>query len=358
MIKALFLFFFILLLIPFNQGFSQVMDTTPTLTVFLDSGNIYVYQDSEGHTVVAGIVENNNSQTPVNNIQIQVKFFDDLSPAPLEIVQGTTILEVIPNNGKSPYAIRSQTANPNITQASVSLLGFDSSVEKQKGLTVYSTDVFLDSSFRFSGVLENGGAPNSDTNVYLAFYDGFDPPRILGVSTIELGYVDSDIEVSFEFDEIIDSKAVGFFLFAESNIFNSDFVDIKIPLSQIPDKLVTISDVSVEDSNGNKLSELTVGSAVSIKSKTWIQFAADQKSNETAYTYYVQIKKSPENRGDPPTVEYIGKFDGSFIGTGKEIQVIDWVPEQSGLFFIETFVWDRNNVPIAEQGPFVLILVN
>jgi len=27
------------------------------------------------------------------------------------------------------------------------------------------------------------------------------------------------------------------------------------------------------------------------------------------------------------------------------------------LFFIETFVWDRNNVPIADQGPIVLVVV-
>ena len=116
---------------------------------------------------------------------------------------------------------------------------------------------------------------------------------------------------------------------------------------------ITISGVSIEDSNGNKLSELNVGSEVNIKSETWIQFAADQESDETAYTYYVQIKES----GKVPYVEYIGKYDGRFIGTGQETQTIDWIPEKPGLFFIETFVWDRNNVPIAEQGPFVLIIV-
>ena len=70
------------------------------------------------------------------------------------------------------------------------------------------------------------------------------------------------------------------------------------------------------------------------------------------------VKKTSETTDEPPTVEFIGKFDGRFIGTGSEIQSIDWVPKQTGLFFIETFVWDRNNVPIADQGPFVLIIVN
>ncbi len=85
-----------------------------------------------------------------------------------------------------------------------------------------------------------------------------------------------------------------------------------------------------------------------------IQLAADHESDETAYTYYVQIKES----GKAPYVEYIGKFDGQFIGAGSEFQTIDWIPEKKGLFFIETFVWDRNNIPIAEQGPIVLIIVN
>ena len=355
MFKVILCTFLILLLVPFSQAFSaETTDTPSSLTVSLRHETPFVYQDTEGYTVVVGIVENNNLLTPVTNVKIQVNFYDDFDPAPLEVVQGNTTLEVVAPNGKSPYSIRSQTPNPEITQASVSLLGFDSSVEKQKGLTVYSTDVFLDDSFRFSGVLQNGGAPNSNTNVYLTFYDGFEPPRILGVSTIELGNVDSNAEVPFDLDEVIDSRAVGFFLFAESNIFSSNFVDIKIPPRQIVDKLITISDVSLEDANGNNLSELSVGSPVHIKSETLIQFVADQESNETAYTYYVQVKES----GKSPYVEYIGKFDGRFIGTGQEIQTIDWIPEKTGLYFIETFVWDRNNIPIAEQGPFVLIIVN
>jgi hypothetical protein len=353
MLKVVLCTFLILLLVPFSEGFSQVTDNAPTLNVSLMNETPFVYQDAEGYTVVVGIVENNNSLTPVTNVQIQVKFYDDLDPTPIEVVQGNTALEVIAPNGKSPYSIRSQTPNSEITQASVSLLGFDSSVEKQKGLTIYSTDVFMDNSFRFSGVLQNGGAPNSDTNVYLAFYDGFEPPRILGVSTIELGDVEPNTEVVINLDEKIDSRAVGFFLFAESNIFISDLVDIKIPPPQIVDKLITISDVSVEDSNGNKLSELSIGSPVYIKSETLIQFASEE-AEETAYTYYVQVKES----GEMPYVEYIGKFDGRFIGSGMETQTIDWIPEKTGLYFIETFVWDRNNVPLAEQGPFILIIVN
>ena len=354
MMKVILCSFLILFSVSINQGFSQeYSDNVSTLNVSLSYDSLFVYRDFEGYTVVVGLVDNNNQLTPVSNIKIQVSFYDETDSTPLEVVQGSTTLEVIPPNGKSTYSIRSQSSNPNIIEVSISLLGFDSSVEKQKGLIVYSTDVFLDTFFRFSGVLQNGGAPSSNTNVYLAFYDGFEPPRILSVSTIELGNIDLNTDVSFELNEKINSRTVGFFLFAESNVFISDLVDIQISASIITDKLITISDVSVEDSNGNTLSELSVGSPVNIKSKTWIQFAVDQKSNETAYTYYVQIKES----GKSPNIEYIGKFDGRFIGTGEETQTIDWIPEKSGLYFIETFMWDRNNIPIAEKGPFVLVIV-
>jgi hypothetical protein len=351
--------FLILFLIPFPQGFSaETTDNAPTLSVTLRNETPYVYQDSEGYTVAVGIIDNNNSLTAINNVKIQANFYDDFSPSPIEIITGTTTFDVIPKNGQSTFLIRSSTPNPDITQVSVSLLGFDSAIPKDKGLVVYSSEVLLDTSLRFSGVLQNGGAPSADTKVHLAFYDNFEPPRILGVTTIELGNMGLNSEVTFEIDERINSRAVGFFLFAESSVFYSDFVDVKIPPSQVPTKLVIISDVSVEDTMGNKLSELKVDSIVNIKSKTLIEFVAEQESNETAYTYYVQIKKPGDNPEIPPTVEYIGKFDGRFIGTGSETQTIDWEPKQQGLFYIETFVWDRNNIPIAEQGPIVLILVN
>jgi hypothetical protein len=196
----------ILLLIPMSQAYSQeYSDNASTLTVSLGSQTPFVYQDSEGYTVVVGMVENNNHLSSVTSVQIQINFFDDYDSSPLEVVHGSTTLEMIAPTGKSTYSIRSETPNLGITQVSVSLLGFDSSEEKQKGLTVYSTDVFLDDSFRFSGVLQTSGAPNSDTRVHLAFYDGFEPPRILRVATIELGDVEPNTKVVFDFLSVITS---------------------------------------------------------------------------------------------------------------------------------------------------------
>ena len=346
--------FLVLLLVPFSQAFSaESTDNLPTLSVTLPQDRQSVYQDSDGYSVIVGIAENTSLLTPISDVQIQVHFFDDRGNT-LEVTSGSTILEVIPSNGQSPFAIHSDTVNPDITKASVSLISFEPSSQKANKLLVYSTGVSLDSTLHFSGVLRNGAAPSSNTNVYLAFYDNFEPPRILGVSTIEIGNVLPNEKIIVEFNEPINSRSAGFLLFSESDVFYSNFVDIPIPSSNVHTKLATISNVIVQDTSGEALSELTVGSTVNIKSNITIQFSADQKSNETAYTYYIQIKESGKN----PTVEYIEKFDGRFIGTGTESQIIDWIPEKTGLFFIETFVWDRNNVPIAEQGPFVLILVN
>jgi hypothetical protein len=345
--------FLIFLLMPLSQAFSaEVTDTPSTLSVSITSEAPFVYQDSEGYTVVVGTVKNHNTLTSVTNVIIQVNYFDDFDPSPIEVNSGRTILEVIPPNGESPFAIRSETPNPEITEASVTLLGFDSSSSKQKGLMVYSSEISLDNRLSFKGVLENSGAPNSNTNVYMALYDGFEPSRILEVITIDLGDVESDDEVSFNVDRQIDSRAIGFLLFAESDVFSSNFVDVKIPKPQLLTKLVSISNVSVTNSQGDTLSIIPVDSVVNVRSQTWIQFAADQTTNETPYTYYIQVKEAETSK-----VEYIGKDDGRFIGTGLQFPTIDWIPTNTGLYFIETFVWDRNNIPIAEQGPFVLINV-
>lgn len=343
--------FLVFLLMPFSQSFAQeYSDTAPTLSVSLTSDIPFVYQDSDGYTVVVGTVKNENTQTSVTNVVIQVSFFDDLDPSPIEVVQGRTTLEVIPPNGESSFSIKSQTPNPAITEASIALLGFDSSSSKQKGLTVYSSEISSGDRLSFKGVLQNGGAPSSNTNVYMALYDGFEPPRILEVITLELDDVEPDSDVSFNVNRQIDARAVGFLLFAESDVFSSNFVDVEIPEPQSLSKLVSISSVYVKDSEGKRLSEIPVDTVVNVQSKLWIQFAADQATNETPYTYYIQVKESATGK-----VEYIGKDDGRFIGTGNQYPAIDWMPKNSGLYFLETFVWDRNNIPIAERGPFVLL---
>ena len=339
------------MLFPISSGFSGSSDTLSTLSVALTSDSPFVYKDNEGYTVVVGNVINKNEVTPVTNVQLRVNFYDETGTEPLETVRGGTILEVIPESATSPYLIKSNSPNPNITHISIILEGFLPSSSKSQQLVVESTSVFLDENLKLSGVLSNGGSPITNTSVYLAFYDAFIPPRLIGVSSIPIGDVAANEKIDFYFNEEIDQKAVSFQIFSQSNVFYSNVIDEKIP--QQLTRLVDISNVSLNDSQGNRLSEITVGSTVNIRSNVWVQFSIDPESNETPYTYYVQAKQF-----DIPKVEFLGKFDGRFIGTGSQSISIDWIPENSGEFFIETFVWDRNNVPIADKGPIALIVVN
>lgn len=349
--KVVLSFFFILMLFPISPGFSQKSDTLPTLSVALTSESPYVYKDNEGYTVVVGNVINKNELTSVSNVQLRVNFYDETGTDPLQTVRGGTVLEVIPESSTSPYIIKSTFPDPNITSISVFLEGFIPASSKSQQLVVELADVTLDENLKLSGVLSNGGSPITDTFIYLASYDSFIPPRLVGVTSISIGDVDANEKINFNFNEEIDTKATSFQIFAQSNVFYSNIINEKIP--QQLTKLVTISNVFLKDSQGNKLPEITVGSKVNIQSDVWVQFSSDPSSNETPYTYYAQVKNS-----DFPTVEFLGKFNGRFTDTGSQSISVDWIPEHRGVFFIETFVWDRNHVPIANVGPIVILVVN
>ncbi len=212
----------------FSQEYT---DTPPTLTVSLKYTTPFFYQDSDGYTVVIGVVENNNSLSSITNVIVRAIFYNDTGIEPLEITSGTTIMDVIPPNRESPFVIRSETPNLSVTNAVVSIYGFDPSQDKTNGLTILSNNTVSYSPFSLSGVLQNGDAPNSETNVYVAFYDSFEPPRILSVSTIELGHLAANTETPFKLQEDLGSGSIGFLVFAESDIFYSDVIDIKIPTS-------------------------------------------------------------------------------------------------------------------------------
>lgn len=350
--KIFLILFLVLILFPISSGFSQKSDTLSTLAVQLTSNTPFVYKDDQGYTVVVGNVENKNEITSVTNVQLIVNFYDETGTEPLETIRGSTILDVIPELGTSPYMIKSSSPNPNITQISIFLEGFSPASSKSQQLTVETKSVLLDENLKLSGVLTNGGSPITDTSVYIAFYDSFIPPRLVGVSTIPIGDVEANENVDFYFDEKIDRRAVSFQVFAQSNVFYSNFLEGKIP-EQLT-RSVTFSETSIKDPQGDRLAEVDVGSTVNIESNVWVQFATEPSSNETPYRYYVQVKQS----GDKPYVEFLGKSDGRFMGTGSQSISVDWIPENSGVYFIETFVWDRDNIPIAQKGPVVVVVVN
>lgn len=351
--KKIFLsIFFAILLFPISSSFAQKSDTPSALSVALTSNTPFVYKDNEGYTVVVGEVANNNSLTAVSKVQIRVSFYSETGTVPLETVRGQAVLDVIPSLGTSPYIIKSKTPNPEIESISLFLEAFSPSPSKSQDLVVETTDILLDETLFLTGNLKNGGSPIKDATVYLAFYDAFDPPRLVGVSSIPIGEMKANEQTSFNFNETIDQRAVSFKIFAQSDVFYSNF--LKEPIPQKLTKMVTISKVTSTDSQGSKLAEITAGSKMNIKSDLFVRFLDDSESNETSYRYYAQVKRS----GEIPYVEFLGKFDGRFVGAGAQEASIEWTPENSGVYFIETFVWDSNNNPIADKGPILVIVVN
>ena len=84
--KFVFSMIFILILFPMSQSYSQeYTDTNPSLTISLNSDNDFVYRDSEGYTVVIGLIENNDPMSFVTNVVIEANFYDDFNSNPLEV---------------------------------------------------------------------------------------------------------------------------------------------------------------------------------------------------------------------------------------------------------------------------------
>lgn len=346
--------FFAFLLFPISSSFSQKVDEPSQFGIALTSTSPYYFKDNDGYTIVLGEIENLKN-FPITGITVRAGFYDDVNEQPLETATGTTLIDVIPPFGKSPYMIKSPNPNSAITGVSVNLLGFTSAPPKNEQLGVDSEITKIGGNIEISGtIINNAGGEASQTKVHVAFFDAFQPPRILGVATIELGPLGGGSSANFEFSERFDTRSSGYKVFAESNNYHSNVQSVNLSPSEALTKLVTIYDVSVVDDEGKKLNGVTVDNRVTIKSKVGIQYSEDQETYEQPYRYYVQIKQS----GEKAFVEFIGIYEDSFVDSGDVLfPSVKWTPQSTGLYFVETFVWDPNGVPLASKGPVILILV-
>jgi len=350
--KILLIAFLTIIIFPVSSSFSQVIPS-PTLGVILSDSSPYHFKDESGYTIVIGEVEN-TTNSPIKAVKILALFFDDFSEKPLEIALGTTIVDVIPSLGKVPYMIKSENPNAAITSVSVKLQGqFDSAPPKNEELGIESEISEFGEQIKILGTLTNNAVVNaSQTKIHLAFYDAFLPPRILWISTIELEEaIMGGSSIDFEFDEKLDPRSLSYKIFAESDIYYSNIQNVKILRSELLTKLVSINDISVNDDEGNKLLDIFEGSVVNIQSRISLQLATDQETTEQSYVYYAQVKESETGK-----VEFLGIYEGMF-DEGDELTSVEWIPQNKGLFFIETYVWDPNAVPLASKGPIMLLLV-
>lgn len=253
-IFVILLIFSIIAVSIFSQdAFSQYTDTPQSITVTLKSSANF-YQDVDGHIVVNGIIENKNEFSSVTNVLVHVSFYDDFNPEPLEVNVGNTIMDVVPTESEAPFSIRSKNPLSNVQQVSVIVLGFDATQSKVKGLDISSEYASLDSPFRFSGSLQNIGAISNNTLVHVAFYDGFEPPRILDVLTIDVGSIEKNSKIPIDFTHEFDTPPRGAYIYAESDVFSSNFIDVKFPqrfyspLFQMKYQYVLFDNVKCNDS--------------------------------------------------------------------------------------------------------------
>ena len=358
--KTLLALFLVISLFPISHSFAGVSDTGATLGIDFTSYSPHNYKDELGYTVVLGEVVN-KKEFSITGVKIFVGFYDDFGEQPLETTIGTTVIDVIPPFGKSPYMIKSQNPNSAITAASVNLLGFNSAPTKAKLLTIEPGELELSNQkLTLSGTITNNGPLHSNnTQIHLVAFDGFVPPRVLDVTTISVDDMLPETEQNFEFNAKFDPRAVNYKIGAESRDYHSDIKDISAPTVGVLQRLVTINDISVNDSEGNPIPAGSVGSPINLQSNIWIQYSSDEQPVEQPFIYYVQIKKSEEVNGeDKPFIHFIGKKEGIFPSGGTRIPIVEWIPQEEGLYFAETFVWDPNGVPLGSKGPLSLILVN
>src|SRR6267378_6175389 len=106
-----------------NLVWAQTLPSNTSLTVEVLPAYSYVADD--GTTVVLGEVVNHNN-FPITDVTIGVSFLDQNSNT-LEYKTGSTLLKVIPGNGKAPFSISSTKSDPVIMYVQTKIAGFTSS---------------------------------------------------------------------------------------------------------------------------------------------------------------------------------------------------------------------------------------
>ena len=350
------LFTLLFLLFPITTVFAQVTDTQSTLGVKLTNTAPFVYKDDEGYTVVIGEVENTKS-FPVNNVKVWVGFFSGKAAGtagetPLETVTGTSLLEVIPAKGKSPFIIKSETPDPEITEVTINVLGFNAATQKQQLLEVEPGALIIGETITLDAQITNTGAnPAENIRAHLIGYDVFSPPRIVGIQTILLDDIASKKTGEVSFDTVMDNRASSFKIIVESDNSQSKMTNVDEISLESPTRLITINDVDVLDSDGERISKIKIGQTVDVSSNLSIFTASENPEQD--YVYYVQVRQF----GEKSQVEFLGFAEGKFDSTDSQVATVSWTPQSEGGFFIETYVWDLDAVALAAPSKTISVIL-
>ncbi|HWY35881.1 MAG TPA: FxLYD domain-containing protein, partial [Nitrosopumilaceae archaeon] len=318
----------------------NTLPSNTSLKVTIPDTSTYSYRADDGTTVVLGEVINNND-SPITDVTIGISFLDQNSNS-LEYKTGSTLLKVIPGNGKAPFSISSTKSDPAIANVQTKIAGWTTSSSKQQILSIVPGHLQITSQLSLSGTIKNTGTViSSGTKIYLISYDAFQ--RVVSVSNAEPTDIGPGTTYSFSITSTPNSHAKSYKLVAESNNYQSTITDVTDVTATLP---VMISGTLVTDPHGNKYSTIPVGAPVKITSE--LRNLGSQTTQ--AYVYYVQVKNFAGE------VEFIGKSSGIFLGESDNATVT-WNPTTDGPYFIETYVWNSDNIPLAPSGPIINVVL-
>ncbi|MDE1770819.1 MAG: FxLYD domain-containing protein, partial [Thaumarchaeota archaeon] len=300
----------------------------------------YSHRANDGTTVVLGEVQNNEN-SPINDVTLGVTFMDDNSNQ-IEYKTGTTLLQVIPPGGKVPFAISSTKADLTITQTQVKIAGFRSAADRTISLVVTPDLLQVSDKLIISGTITNNGAQKStNTKLYLISYDPFQRVVAVGISNP----IDVDTGKDSQFSIISDSssRAQSYAIIAESDNYQSKITPANSVQVTLP---VVVSNTMITDPNGTSYSTIPVNAVVKISSTTKYLLNSTQ-----SFIYYVQVKQF-----DGKT-DFIGKYEGVFLGAGDQNVSTSWTPHMAGSYFVETYVWNYDAVPLSAAAPSINVVL-
>ena len=330
----------LLILAIFTMNFSWAQNLPPSSSIQVKVLSPYSYKATDGTTVVLGEIQN-QLDSPINNVTIGLTFMNDSSNT-IEYKTGTTLLQVIPPGGKVPFLISSTNPDPSITQVQVKLGGFRPSSERPQALEISPNSLQVSDKLVISGNVTNNGAQQSlNTKLYLISYDPFQ--RVVGIGISNPTDVGAGKDSKFSITSDSSSRAKSFMIIAESDNYQSKLTPVNSVLMALP---VVVSNTMVTDPNGTSYSAIPVNATVKITSNSRYLLNSTQP-----FIYYVQVKQFSGQSA------FIGKYEGVFLGSDNKNVAVTWTPNSPGSYFIETYVWNYDNIPLAKFEPKINVIL-
>ena len=138
-------------------------------------------------------------------------------------------------------------------------------------------------------------------------------------------------------------RAQTYTIIAESDNYQSKIIPVTAVTATLP---IIVSNTTVTDSTGKPYDTIPVNATVNVSSNAKFLLNSTQP-----YIYYVQVKQF-----DGRTA-FIGKYEGVFLGIDNKNVAVSWTPNVAGSYFIETYVWNYDNVPLAAATPSINVVL-